>query len=75
MPNMLTDTEFSNVQDKIDMLCRTARRGTPEQQALYAAVNAEWEAAIAMPQRTYDQRKVRDAAIAAVAVKHGLVPA
>jgi hypothetical protein len=68
----LTQTEFSNVQDKIDTMARSTRKATPEQKAAFQSLNAEWEAANALPQRTAQQRQDRLAVIASVADKHGL---
>ena len=68
----LTEEQFTEAEDKIDALIRASKRGTPERLAA-EAVEAEWNAAYALPQRTVDDRTERSAAIAAVAVKHGLV--
>lgn len=72
-PTALTESQFSDAQDKVDDLIRAARRWTQEQRDAAAAVSAEWEAAIALSDRTFDARKARLAAILAVAVKHSLV--
>lgn len=69
----LTEGQFSAANDAIDNLVRSSRKGTPEAKAAAQAVSAEWEAAIALPVRTVDQRTSRLGAIAAVAAKHNLV--
>lgn len=69
----LTEAQFSDAQDKIDALARQARKGTAEEKDGFAALHSEWEAAYTLPVRTFDQRRVRLAAIADVAIKHGLV--
>lgn len=69
----LTETQFAAAQDQIDVLARSTRKGTPEQKASFATLNAEWEAANALPQVTATQRDARRAAISTVATKHGLV--
>ena len=69
---ILTEAQFSAAQDKIDSMARTSRKGTPEAKAAFQALNSEWEAANALPQRTAQQRQDRLAAIAAVADKHSL---
>lgn len=69
----LTEAQFSDAQDKIDTFARLARKGTPEEQAAFKTLRTEWETAIALPQRTFQQRQDRLVAIATVAVKHTLV--
>lgn len=69
----LTENQFSVVSDVIDNLVRGARKGTPEAKSEAEAISQEWEAAIALPFRTVDQRATRHAAIAAVATKHNLI--
>ena len=67
----MTDAEFQAIEDQIDVLKRRASRApdpTDEQ------VIADWEAAYAMPVVKFTDRKVRDAAMLAVARKHKLVP-
>ena len=65
---MLTDTQFSATQDKIDAALRATKRGTPERAAAEARTVA-WEAANALPQATAAQRKTRHAAIATAAAE------
>lgn len=66
MTNELTQAEFEAHQAKLDALLRASRRGTPERAAAEEA-SVAWEAAIALPQRTADQRAARRLAIAAAA--------
>lgn len=73
MTTNLTETQFSATQDRIDGLARSTRKGTPDERAAFASLVSEWETAIALPQRTVQQRQDRLAAIAAVAVKHSLI--
>lgn len=70
---VLTQSQFAAAQGKIDNLARSTRKGTPEQKTAFAALETEWESAVALPDRTVDQRAVRLATIASVAAKHGLV--
>ena len=72
----LTDDQFRAVQDQIDSLIRKTRsgkRGTPEEIEAYSELYSAWEAAYALSQRTKTDRAARDAALHAVATKHGLV--
>jgi hypothetical protein len=58
----LTQAQFSAHQDKIDAAMRATKRGTAERAAV-EAVSKVWEAAIALPQRTFADRQARLAAI------------
>jgi hypothetical protein len=69
----LTEVQFEAADATINNALRSARKGTPEEKAAAQAVSDEWESAIAMPNRTFDERAARLATIAAVAVKYGLV--
>ena len=72
----ITEAQFQAAQNKIDSLTRSTKRGTkgtPEEIAAYLAIDAEWEAANALPQIKHLDRKVRDAALLAVATKHNLI--
>lgn len=71
--NKLTDKQFSDVQDKIDSLARSTRHGSMEEKAAFSALHSEWEAAYALPSVRFADRQVREAALFAVAKKHGLV--
>lgn len=73
MTTNLTEAQFAAAQDKIDGLARSTRKGEPAARAAFHALSSEWEAAIALPQRTAQQRQDRLAAIAAVAAKHSLI--
>lgn len=66
----MTDKQFQICEDKIDAMRRRARR-SPE--PLDAETIASWDAAFALPQIKAADRKVRDAAMDAVATKYGLV--
>lgn len=68
----LTEEQFGMAQDAVDAALRASKRGTPEREAAQA-VSAEWEAAIALPQATWQQREDRLAAISEVATKHSLL--
>lgn len=69
----LTEAQFAAAQDKIDTLARSTRKGESAAKAAFQALSSEWETAIALPQRTAQQRQNRLAAIAAVAAKHNLI--
>ena len=56
--NQLTEAQFSACQDKIDDMIRSSRKD-PTAKAAVAAISAEWEAAIALPQATAAQRDAR----------------
>lgn len=68
--NKLTADQFTAIEDKIDAMRRRARR-VP--QPGDAETIAAWDAAYALPQTRAVDRQTRDAAMVAVAVKHGLV--
>lgn len=68
----LTESQFTACQDKLDDLIRTSRKD-PEAKAAAAGKSAQWERAIALPQRTAQERQVRFAAIAAAAADLGLL--
>jgi len=68
----LTESEFSAAQDAVDQLMCSSRRGTAEREAA-EALSAQWEAAIAAPQRTATERQARRALIAETAVRLGLI--
>lgn len=67
----LTEQQFAQAQAALDNRRRAAKRGTPEREAI-DLVHELWERAIALPQRSAAEREFRRAAIAEVAVKHGL---
>lgn len=60
----LTQAQFTAVQDQIDAASHKAFRGTPEQKECFAVAERIWEAAIALPDRTAQNREDRFAAIA-----------
>jgi hypothetical protein len=68
----LTNEQFETCDDKLNAELRATRLGTPEREA-HVARRAPWEAANALPQITWQNRKDRLAAIAAAAVKLGLL--
>jgi hypothetical protein len=68
----LTQSQFATAQDKIDAAIRAAKHGTPERAAAESA-SVEWEKAITLPQRSWQDRQARLAAIAEVATRLGLV--
>jgi hypothetical protein len=70
--NQLTEAQFTACQDKLDDLIRTSRKD-PEAKAVAAAKSAQWERAIALPQRTAQERQARFSAIAATATELGLL--
>jgi hypothetical protein len=67
----LSQDQFEAANDKVDALLRGSKRGTSER-AEAEAVSAAWEAVIALPQATAQQRRDRHAAIADVATGLGL---
>lgn len=72
MANQITEAQFSAAQDKLDAELRGARRGTHDRAVVDARL-AKWEAANALPQATWQNRKDRLEAIAAVAAELGLI--
>jgi len=72
MAKQLTEAQFSAAQDALDNRMRATKRGTPEREEV-EIVNGLWERANALPDRSAEEREFRRAAIAQVAVKHGLV--
>jgi|GEM_PF-2991345 len=68
MGKKLTQAEFEAVDDGLSAALRATRPGTPERTAVEAR-RAIWEAAIALPDRTWAQREERLAAIAEAAAK------
>jgi hypothetical protein len=69
----LTQAQFSACNDKLSDLIRASRKD-PAAKAAAAAMSAEWDRVLAMPQATADQRAVRFAAIADAAARLGLLP-
>lgn len=69
----LTETQFAAVQDKIDALARSTRKGTQAEKVAFSVLSAAWERALALPQTKAADREARRAMIFAVAVEHGLV--
>lgn len=67
----LTDEEFQAADDAIGAELRKAKLGTPERAAVDTRF-AKWEAALKLPDITWQQRKDKKATIAAVAIELGL---
>lgn len=72
MTKQLTQAEFEAAQDALDARLRSTKRGSPEREEI-EIVNRLWERANALPERSVEEREFRRAAIAQVAIKHGLV--
>lgn len=66
----LTDKQFRTCEDKIDAMRRKVRARTADESLAIAA----WDEAYAMPQVRAADRKVRDVAMTAVALRLGLLP-
>lgn len=62
----LTEAEFEAHDSRLSTELRATKRGTPERASAEARL-AAWEAAIALPEGTVDQRRVRHETIARVA--------
>jgi hypothetical protein len=61
----LTDAEYEALNDAIDGELYAARKGSPERLEAAKSRKAAWEAANALPTRTWEQRQARFAALAA----------
>jgi hypothetical protein len=70
----LNDTQFEKANNKVDAEVSQARKsGDESRKAAAKALSAGWEAVLALPERTFDNRVARLAAMEAFAVANGLV--